>query len=138
MKIGSRQQAAGSRKNLKLIAHALCALLFALCSSADAQQPGKVSRIGYLSNTDAATDSARAKGIRQALRELGYIEGKNIATEYRYAEGKSDRLPGLASELVRLNVDIIVAAGGTLTVRAVMNATKTLPITHGGRWGRSC
>ena len=79
---------------------------------AEAQQPKKVPRIGYLSNTDAATDSARAEGIRLALRELGYIEGQNIAIEYRYAEGNNDRLPELAAELVRLKVDIIVVATG--------------------------
>ena len=69
----------------------LCAMLFALCYSASAQQPKKVPRIGYLSNNDAATDSARAEGIRLALRELGYMEGQNIAIEYRYAEGRRDR-----------------------------------------------
>ena len=67
---------------------------------AEAQQPKKVSRLGYLSNTDAATDSPRAEGIRLALRDLGYIEGQNIAIEYRYAEGKVDRAPELAAELV--------------------------------------
>jgi putative tryptophan/tyrosine transport system substrate-binding protein len=99
---------------------------------AEAQQPKKVPLIGYLSSGGATSESTRSEGIRQALRELGYIEGQNITTEYRYAEGKSDRLPGLASELVRLNVDIIVAAGGTLTVRAVMNTTKTIPIVMVG------
>ena len=83
----------------------------ALAVIAEAQQPKKVPRIGYLSIADAATDSARAEGIRLALRELGYIEGQNIAIEYRYAEGKRDRHPELAAELVRLKVDIIVVAG---------------------------
>ncbi|HEY6364365.1 MAG TPA: hypothetical protein VI585_06190 [Candidatus Binatia bacterium] len=71
------------------------------CSWSDsrAQQPTKVPRIGYLSNTDAATDSARAEGIRLALRELGYIEGQNIAIEYRYAEGKVDRLLSMRRSL---------------------------------------
>ena len=73
----------------------------------EAQQAKKVSRLGYLSNTDAATDSIRAEGIRLALRDLGYIEGQNIATEYRYTEGKPDRYPELAAELVRLKVDVI-------------------------------
>src|SRR5215471_3433757 len=116
----------------KLGSFALCAILFALCQSAEAQQPAKIPRIGYLSITDAATDSARVEGIRLALRELGYIEGQNIAIEYRYAEGKVDRASELAAELVRLKVDIIVAAGGTLTVRAVMNATKTIAIVMTG------
>jgi putative ABC transport system substrate-binding protein len=110
----------------------MAAFLIGSVHPAEAQQPKKVFRIGYLSNTDPATDSPRAEGIRLALRERGYIEGKNIAIEYRYAEGKNDRLPGLASELVRLNVDIIVAAGGTLTVRAVMHATKTIAIVMTG------
>ena len=92
-----------------LIAEALVAFAVIV----EAQQPKKVFRIGYLSNTDAATDSSRAEKIRLALRELGYIEGQNIAIEYRYAEGKEDRFPELAVELVRLKVDIILVAGGT-------------------------
>jgi ABC-type uncharacterized transport system substrate-binding protein len=99
---------------------------------AQAQQPKKVARIGYLAPSDAASEAARAEAIRLALRELGYIEGQNIAIEYRYAEGKIDRFPELAADLVRLKVDIIVAAGGTLTVRAVMNATKTIAIVMTG------
>ena len=95
---------------------------------AQAQQPKKVPLIGYLSNADAATDSARAEGIRLALRELGYIEGQNIAIEYRFAEGRREREPGLAAELVRLKVDIIVVAAGDAMVRAAKNATKTIPI----------
>ena len=82
------------------------------CAVAQAQQPKRVARIGYLSAFDAATESARSEPFRLALRELGYIERQNIATEYRYAEGKFDRFPELAAELVRLKVDIIVAAGG--------------------------
>ena len=115
-----------------VIGVALSAMLLALCASAAAQQTGKVSRLGYLSNTDAATDSARAEGIRLALRELGYIEGQNIAIEYRFAEGKIDRAPELAAELVRLKVDTIVAAGGTGIIQAAKNATKTIPIVMTG------
>src|SRR6266550_3402885 len=100
--------------------------------SVEAQQPKKVSRIGYLSNTDAAGESTRAEAIRQALRELGYIEGQNIATEYRYTQGKVDRARELTNELVRLKVDIIVVAGGTIYVRPAMNATKTIPIVMVG------
>ena len=81
---------------------------------------------------DPASESARAEGIRLALRERGYIEGQNIATEYRYAEGKLDRLPELAAELVRLKVDIIVVAGGDGPIRAAKNATKTIPIVMVG------
>src|SRR5262249_31334361 len=107
-------------------------VLLALGVTAEAQQPKKVPRIGYLSITDAATDSPRADGIRLALRELGYIEGQNIAIEYRYAEGKNDRLPELAADLAHLKVDIIVVAAGDTTIRAARNATKTIPIVM---WG---
>ena len=99
---------------------------------AEAQQPTKVPRIGYLSNSDPATESTRSEAIRLALRERGYIEGQNIATEYRYAEGKRDRYPELAAELVRLKVDIIVVAGGDPLIRAAKNATKTIPIVMTG------
>jgi putative tryptophan/tyrosine transport system substrate-binding protein len=110
----------------------LCAMLFVLCLSADAQQPKKTPRIGYLSITDAASESARAEAIRLTLRERGHIEGQNIAIEYRYAEGKTDRFPELAAELVRSKVDIIVAAGGSGLIRAVKNATKTISIVMVG------
>jgi len=108
-------------------------MLFALGFAAEAQQPKKVFRIGYLSPVDAATDSPRAEGIRLALRDLGYIEGQNIAFEYRYTEGKSDRYPELAAELVRLKVDIIVVSGGDRPIRAAKNATKTIPIVMTGQ-----
>ena len=111
----------------KTIGFALCAVLFALCGSVDAQQPKKIFRIGYLAEVDPATDSARAEAIRLALRELGYIEGQNIAIEYRYAAGKVDRFPELAAELVRLKVAIIVSNGG-LPTRAAKAATSTIPI----------
>jgi putative tryptophan/tyrosine transport system substrate-binding protein len=110
----------------------LCAMLLALCSSASAQQPKKGIRIGYLSSQDPAYESARAEGIRLALRELGYVEGQNIAIEYRYSEGKTDRAPELAAELVRLKVDIIVVAGGIILTRAAKDATKTIPIVMTG------
>src|SRR5262244_1254479 len=112
---------------------ALCAMLFALCQSTEAQQPKKVPLIGYLSNADPATDSARAGGLRLALRELGYIEGQNIAIDYRYAEGKVDRAPELAAELVRLKVDIIVVASGDQWIQAAKNATRTIPIVMMGQ-----
>ena len=73
----------------------LCAILLALSYSASAQQPKQVSRIGYLSSSDPARESARAEAIRLALRELGHIEGQNIAIEYRYAQGKQERFPDL-------------------------------------------
>jgi putative ABC transport system substrate-binding protein len=106
--------------------------LFALCSSAEAQQPQKVPRIGYLSVSDAATDTTRAVEIQSALRKLGYIEGQNIAIEYRYSEGKPERAAELAADLVRLQVDVIVAAGGPTWVQAAKNATKTIPIVMVG------
>src|SRR5580765_3038853 len=120
-------------KNAAVPSILVAAMLLAVCVSAEAQQPKKVARIGYLSPFDAANESARSEGIRLALRERGYIEGQNIATEYRYAEGKRDRLPELATELVRLKVDIIVVAGGAGVVLAAKNATKTIPIVMTGQ-----
>jgi putative ABC transport system substrate-binding protein len=111
---------------------ALCSLLLAPCSSVAAQQPKKVPRIGYLSLGNPASEFARAEAIRLSLRELGWIEGQNIAIEYRYAEGNNDRSPELAAELVRLKVDIIVVVGGAGPVRAAKNATKTIPIVMAG------
>ena len=102
---------------------------------AEAQQPKKVPRMGYLSNVDPASESPRAEAIRQALREGGYIEGQSIAIEYRYTEGKPDRDIELAAELVRLKVDIIVTAGGGSVSRAAKNATKTIPIVMTGGGG---
>jgi putative tryptophan/tyrosine transport system substrate-binding protein len=122
----------GNTKKVRVLCFALCVMLLALCVSAEAQQPKKVFRIGYLSNSDPATESTRADAIRLALRELGYLEGQNIAIEYRYSEGKPDRAPELAAELVRLKVDIIVVAGGASWVLAAKNATKTIPIVMTG------
>ena len=110
----------------------IAVVLLAVGVTAKAQQPKKVPWIGYLSSLHPASESIRAEAIRLALRERGYIEGQNVAIEYRYAEGKIDRLPELAAELVRLKVDIIVAAGGTRVVRAAKNVTKTIPIVMVG------
>jgi putative tryptophan/tyrosine transport system substrate-binding protein len=107
-------------------------VLLVLRVTAEAQQPKKVPRIGYISQLDPARESARSEAIKLALRERGYIEGQNIAIEYRYADGKIDRLPELAAELVRLKVDIIVTAGGDTIFRAVTNVTKTIPIVMTG------
>jgi ABC-type uncharacterized transport system substrate-binding protein len=107
-------------------------VLLAVRVIAEAQQPKKVPRLGYLAANDAARDSTNSEGIRLALRERGHIEGQNIAIEYRYADGKPDRYPELAAELVRLKVDIIVAAGGSRLVQAAKNATKTIPIVMMG------
>jgi putative ABC transport system substrate-binding protein len=97
-------------------------------SLAHAQRTKKVARIGYLSNNDPMNESPRAEIIRSALRELGYIEGQNIVTEYRYTEGKLERVPELAAELVRLKVDLILVAGGPTWIQAAKNATQTIPI----------
>jgi putative ABC transport system substrate-binding protein len=105
---------------------ALCALLFAPCPSVEAQQSTKIPRIGYL-QIPASPNPARREAFLQGLRELGYVEGKNIVIEYRSSEGKPDRLPALAVELVRLKVDIIVTSGATVT-RAAKEATLTIPI----------
>jgi putative tryptophan/tyrosine transport system substrate-binding protein len=121
-------------QNRKLVR--IVALVFALAmcgAAAQAQQPKKVPRIGYLSNSDPVQESARSEAIRLALREFGYIDGQNIATEYRYAEGKPDRYPELAAELVRLKVDIIVVPGGDIPIRAANNVTKTIPIVMVGQ-----
>jgi putative tryptophan/tyrosine transport system substrate-binding protein len=114
----------------KVICVALGAMLLAFNFPAHAQQPKKVHRIGFLAPGDPVSQSTEA--IRLALRELGYIEGQNIAIEYRYAEGKQDRFPELAAELVRLKVDIIVVVGGNRIIPAAKNATKTIPIVMTG------
>jgi putative tryptophan/tyrosine transport system substrate-binding protein len=106
---------------------ALSAMLFALCVSAEAQQPSKVSRIGYLQAPPAAAVATRTEAFRQGLRELGYVEGKNIVIEWRFAEGKPDRVPDLVAELVRLKVDVIVT-GGSFATGAAKEATSTIPV----------
>jgi putative tryptophan/tyrosine transport system substrate-binding protein len=124
-----------SIENLKWLGLSAIAFVLVVTGAvAQAQQPKKVPRIGYLSNNDAALESARSEAIRLALRELGYIEGQNIATEYRYAEGKRDLFPQIAAELVRLKVDIILVSGNP-PMRAAMNATKTIPIVMMGAGG---
>jgi ABC-type uncharacterized transport system substrate-binding protein len=127
----------GNRKskiqNLKWVGIFAIALTFVFGGvEARAQQPKKIPRIGYLSVGDAATGSTGAEGIRLALRKLGYKDGQNIAFEYRYADGKWDRLPELAAELVRRKVDVIVVSGGTRPIEAAKNATKTIPIVMMG------
>jgi putative ABC transport system substrate-binding protein len=112
----------------KITVLALCAMLFAVCLPAHAQQAKKIFSIGYLSTTDRAGDSFRAEGIRAALREIGYSEGQNIAIEYRYADNKLDRLPELAADLVRLKVDLILVAGGDTAILPAKNATNTIPL----------
>ena len=116
----------------KIILLVLCSLLLAPCFAVEAQQPKKIPRIGYLSSQDSARESTRSEAIRLGLRELGYIEGQNIAIEYRYRQGKPDRYPEVAAELVRLKVDLIVVAGGAPVVHAIKNTAKTIPIVMMG------
>src|SRR5262245_54547496 len=136
------------RKNSELIAHhsalwwvgAMKNLIYLLLviamivvgATALAQQPKKVPRIGYLSPSDPGTESTRSESITRALRERGYIEGQNIAIEYRYAGGKVDRFSELAAELVRLKVDVVVASGGPRLIQAAKNAIKTIPVVMVG------
>jgi putative ABC transport system substrate-binding protein len=111
----------------KIICIMLGALLFALCFSAEAQQTGKVPRIGYVAPLSPASESGRIDAFSHGLRDLGYIEGKNIRVEYRYAEGKPDRIPALVGELVELKVDVLVAEGLSAT-RVAQKLTKMIPI----------
>jgi putative ABC transport system substrate-binding protein len=114
---------------------ALClagALLLVLSPSTQAQQPAKLWRIGYLSAIDAETESARIEAIRLALRQVGYVEGQTVTTEYRYADGKLDRISALAAELVRQKVDLIIVTGGDPVIRAAKNAATATPIVMVG------
>jgi putative ABC transport system substrate-binding protein len=120
------------RMKKKIITLALGALLFALSFSAEAQQAGKVPRIGYLAPNLSNGVLPTHEAFRKGLRELGYAEGKNIIIEYRWAEGKADRLPLLAAELVRLKVDAIFASGAVQPALAAKNATTTIPIVFVG------
>jgi putative ABC transport system substrate-binding protein len=106
---------------------ALCSLLLAPCSVVEAKQAEKVARIGFLDNSTAAGSAVLVDAFRQELGKLGWIEGKNISIEYRFAEQKSERAPELAADLVRLKVDLIVATAGS-SVLAAKKATTTIPI----------
>jgi putative ABC transport system substrate-binding protein len=107
----------------------VCAMLFALCSSAGAQQPAKIYRIGYLANPPGIRKNAE-EVFRQELRQLGYVEGQNLVIEWRFSKGKLELLSDLAADLVRLKVDCIVATGVAPT-RAAKEATTTIPIVMG-------
>jgi putative ABC transport system substrate-binding protein len=124
MKAVSSQRSVVSKSRFLV---SLCALLFALCPSASAQQSARIPRIGYLVTSSPAAIAPRMEAFQQGLRELGFIEGKNIVIERRYADGKSDQLRSLAAELVNLNVDIIVSSGPTAT-RPAKEATSKIPI----------
>ena len=111
----------------KVTRRAFCSMLLALPFSARAQQSGKIFRIGYLDNSTASGIAVRLDAFRQELNKLGWVEGKNLIIEYRFAEQKNERLPELAAELVRLKVDLIVTSGGP-TPFAAKGATSTIPI----------
>ena len=111
----------------KILYLGLGAMLFALCVSAEAQQLKKVPRIGYLSSGSPSTNLGYLQAFLQGLRELGYVEGKNVLIEYKWAEGRFERMPELAEELVRLKVDIIIAPNSAIA-RAAKKATSTIPI----------
>src|SRR5262245_9859139 len=118
--------------NKRLLVSFVAILTLGVVQAVGAQQPKKIARIGFLSAVDLAVASTRSELFRLALRERGYIEGQNITIEYRSAEGKIDRAPELAAELVRLKVDIIVVSAGDTWIRAARNATKTITIVMGG------
>jgi putative tryptophan/tyrosine transport system substrate-binding protein len=113
-----------SRKNLISLA---AILLLATIPIANAQQPEKIPQIGYLSSLSASSDSTRSGSFRQGLKELGYIDEKNVVIKYKFADGNLHRVPDLAGELVGLKVDVIVVGGSTAT-RAAKNGTKLIPI----------
>ena len=124
MRTGMRHKAIG---NTKFIWSVLGAMLLALSSNTEAQQPGKVPRIGFLAAPSPSFFSTRMNAFRDGLHDLGHVEGKNIAIEYRYAGGKLDRLPALAADLVHLEVDVIVSSSAPGAF-AAKNATGTIPV----------
>src|SRR5689334_7773920 len=117
----------------QILGFVLCAMLFTVSLPAQAQQPARIHRIGILSPSSGSFFSARVETFRQRLRQLGYIEGKNIVIEYRYAEGKRERMPDLAAELVRRKVDVIVTIGPGPTL-AAKKASATIPIVFAGAY----
>jgi putative ABC transport system substrate-binding protein len=124
----SSEEDRGKNMKIKITIFTLCAMLFALCSFAQAQQPARVPRIGYLNDSPLGSfPKSRAEAFRQGLRELGYEEGKNIVIEWRYGDGKPDRVSDRAAQLVRLKVEVIVTAGSGAT-RSAKEATVTIPI----------
>jgi putative ABC transport system substrate-binding protein len=114
--------------NRKLVFGLMITGLLAVVPSANAQQSKKVPRIGYLSPLSSSADATRRAGFQLGLRELGYTEGQNVFVDYRFAEGKLERLPELAAELSRLNVDVLVAGGGSAVARAAKKGAVSTPI----------
>jgi ABC-type uncharacterized transport system substrate-binding protein len=117
-------------QNPKWLGLSVIAFLLVAVVAARAQQPTKIPRIGYLGAASSSAIAARIEAFRQGLRDLGYVEGKNIVIEWRFADGKLDRLPALIAELMNLKVEVIVTAGGTVT-RAAKEATVTIPVVMG-------
>ena len=113
--------------NSRFLVWLLATFFLAIVSLAEAQQRGKVPRIGFLAAPSPSFFSTRMNAFREGLYDLGHVEGKNVSIEYRYAEGKLDRLPGLAAELVRLKVDVIVTSSAPGAV-AAKYATGTIPV----------
>src|SRR5437016_1925245 len=129
MKRGKRREARGEKKNMKkrITLWLLATLFLANVSLAEAQQAAKIFRIGFLDNSTASGMAVLLDAFRQELSSLGWVEGKNITIEYRFAEQKNERLPELAADLVRLKVDLIVTAGSP-SASAAKKATSTIPI----------
>ena len=118
----------------KILVYALPVLILSTIHLAEAQQPNKIPRIGYLSGAgDPSNPGPNVEAFRRGLQELGYIEGKNILVEYRYIEGKRDRIPSLVAELVQLKVDVLVSPN-LPAIRAAKQATKTIPIVMVTNW----
>ena len=111
----------------KITVLALCAMLFALCASAEAQQQAKIPKIGWFSSLSASVVRSAFSGVQRELRALGYVEEKNVTFDYRYADNRLDRLPALADELVGLKVDVLIARSPRAAL-AAKNATRTIPI----------
>src|SRR5437867_725483 len=133
MTVGSEQKAVSSKKSSEkpmtrsILFWLLAAVLLTSVSPAEAQHPKKVPRIGYVGSTASEQTATNTQAFRERLRELGYIEGQNITIEYRYFEGRVERLPELAAELVRLKCDVIVTTG-TEAAEAAKKEIKTLPV----------
>jgi putative tryptophan/tyrosine transport system substrate-binding protein len=128
--VGTRRSEISKRDGLSSWLLTLCcsgAMLLALSEAAEAQQPKKIARIAYVSASSHSPMSTRTEAFRHGLRDLGYVEGKNIVIEWRYAEGKTDRVPALLADLVRLKVDVIVTGGSGVTRHAKETAV-TIPI----------
>src|SRR5215468_1639894 len=115
----------------KIIAYSILAVTFLIFRLAEAQETAKVAKVGVLASTSRSLNAAREDSLWQGLRQLGYIDGKNITMEYRYADGQLDRLPQLATELVQLKVDVLVVSGTQVAV-AAKRANSTIPIVQAG------